>query len=56
MFYSCVEGMNMSYDFLPSLLLGYGMNNEIQVMAYRLFWNVVRQLIETIVYCGCGLS
>ena len=46
----------MSYDFLPSSLLGYVTNNEIQVMTYRLFWNVVRKIVETIVYCGCGLS
>ena len=25
-------------------------------MTYRLFWNVVRQQVETIVCCGCGLS
>ena len=40
---------------LPLWLLGYGTNKEIEVKTYRLFWNVARQQVETIVYCGCGL-
>ena len=32
------------------------MNNEIEVKTYRLFWNVVRQQVETLVFCWHGLS
>ena len=41
-------------NFLPSSLLGYVKNSE--VITHILFWNVVRQIVDTIVYSGWGLG
>ena len=42
--------------FLPLLLLSYEKNSKIYVITYILFWNVVRKIVDTIVYSEWGLS